>query len=126
MPDDTPQPRNAATILYEIGDGALLAELSREIHHTVQACERYALDAGNAGKGRVVLTLDFRAERNGTCAVLAAVTSKAPREKLAPSAMWVDPKTGNLIAENPRQKNLPFRDVNARTAAAAGEKDPTQ
>lgn len=109
-------PRSAAVILHELGDGSTLAELSAEIQRTVLACERYALDMGSAGKGKVVLTLDMRVEKNGTCAVRASVAAKVPRAVAPPAAMWVT-KGGNLSPENPRQAGLPFRDVNQRAEA---------
>lgn len=112
---DQEGPRSAAVILHELGDGSTLADFSAEIQRTVLACERYALDMGSAGKGKVVLTLDLRVEKNGTCAVRAAVTAKVPRAVAPPAAMWVT-KGGNLSPENPRQTGLPFRDINQRAA----------
>lgn len=114
------EPRSAAVLLHELGEGALLAQLSAEIQQTVNACQDYALNEGGSGKGRVTLTIDFAAEKNGTCAVRAAVTSKAPRQKLPPAAMWIS-KGGNLLVENPRQQKLALKDVNRRNDAAPKE-----
>jgi hypothetical protein len=110
---DREGPRSAAVLLHEIGDGALLALLSNEIQTVVNACQDYALAEGAPGTGEITLKLAFKAEKNGTCAVRAEVKSKAPRAKLPPAAMWIS-KGGNLLVENPRQKNLEFRDVNQR------------
>ena len=113
---DREEPRSAAVLLHEIGDGALLALLSAELHTVVNACQDYALSEGAPGTGEIVLKLAFKAEKNGTCAVKSEVKSKAPRAKLPPAAMWIS-KGGNLLVENPRQKDLPFRDVNRRADA---------
>ena len=112
----TEAPRSFAVLLHELGDGSLLALLSAELQDVVGKCQDFALDQGSPGLGEVTLKLSFKAERNGTCAVKSAVTSKAPRAKLPPQGLWIS-KGGNLLTENPRQAKLEFRDVSAPAAA---------
>ena len=110
------EPRSFAVLLHELGEGSLLSLLSAELQEVVSKCQDYALNEGAVGKGKVVLELDFAAEKNGTCAVRSTIKSKAPRPKLPPAAMWIS-KGGNLLIENPRQQRLALKDVNKRGEA---------
>lgn len=108
-------PRSFAVLLHEIGDGALLAHLSAELHDMATKCHDFALSEGADGRGELTLKLKLRVIKNGTASLSTDVTTKAPRAKLPPAGLWIS-KGGNLLTENPRQTALKFREVKAPDA----------
>jgi hypothetical protein len=115
------------------GFGPLLAALEEGSLHedaSVQLRDLNAklmLHAEHYGKGVGLITLKIKltASRGGSVDIDGDVTTKAPKAVRSRSVMWFT-KGGNLSAKNPRQQELPLRDVSAPKTAEVGaeEKKP--
>lgn len=115
--------RGFSVFLASIGEGQLHAELSETLRDSVKQLEAHALDFGKA-KGELNLKLKISIDREGGMVVIAPeVTTKIPKPARRAGVFWVD-KTGNLIAENPRNKQLPLRAVNPAPVAEVATPEP--
>ena len=115
--------RGFGVFIASIGEGQLHAELSETLREAVKSLEAHALDFGRA-KGEMNLKLKISIDREGGMVVVAPeVTTKIPKPARRAGVFWID-KTGNLIAENPRNKQLPLRAVNAPPVAEVKPQEP--
>ena len=109
MPDqqavDLDQVKPFGQFLHEQRNGALHDDLSRSLVELVQAC----VETGKKGS----LTLKVIVSPNDdeeTLQVVDDVVVKAPKHTTKPALFFFD-KDGNLLRRDPRQAELPLREV---------------
>jgi hypothetical protein len=108
--------RAFGVMLNTLGEGAVQAEATEQLHDLVK---HLLLDAnhGGSGKGKLTITLNLKAEREGTVAITSSVDVKAPKLALPKSTYWTTAQ-GNLTEHNPKQVKLPLREVPQPAQAA--------
>lgn len=101
--------RSANQVLQHIDNGRLAAELTEEIRSMVGDLTNAKMEGAKTPKGKVVVTLDFALEE-GEIELrhdLKVTKPKLPRRR---TLLWATPDN-NLCARDPRQEQLPLRDV---------------
>lgn len=92
--------RPATDVIRDIRFGELLDEFSDELNTVVTAVE-------STGKpGSITLTLKFKPSSSGAIEVTDDVKTKIPMLAKGSSLFFATPE-GNLVRDNPRQKQLP-------------------
>ena len=114
MNEDQATPRSFAVFLTQCRDGALHGESSAQLSKLLTEMKRVAQSAGKA-KGVLTLTLGFELE-DGVVEVTGDVKIKEPKLPTGRAVFWLD-ESNHLVQQNPRQINLPIRDVSAPSAA---------
>lgn len=105
--DSAGQTRPFADILLALNRGKTHAELSTGIQQLVAAVE------DTQKKGSISLTIQVSpAKVEGCLEVTEIVTVKSPSHNRAASLFYAD-DDHNLVREDPRQMQLPLRDVTA-------------
>jgi hypothetical protein len=104
-------PRNFGVFLANMEEGGFMADLSTELQRANADLAKHAEHHGKA-KGAITVVVELAYESNGTVEVRGEIKTKLPKSKRARSMFW-DLGDGNLSNENPKQKSLPFREVNA-------------
>lgn len=119
-------PRAFSVILGELEDGALHAELSRQLRELVAAISTHA-EQYTRGSGSLTFTLRLTKERGGPIAVDCDVATKAPKAARARSHFW-ETKGHNLTPNDPRQQKLPLREVRdpSREVREPGAEQPVR
>lgn len=112
--------RQFARFLMLIDDGELHEETSRVLKEANSELARRADQDGKA-RGRITLTMEITHERGGIVVVVGDCVSKLPRPKPAKSVFWRAPTGGYLSAKNPKQLDLPIREVPQAPREAAIE-----
>lgn len=103
--EDRPQTKPFATFLQEQRGGALHAELSDELAAVVSACMEHERS------GELTLTVKVSPNKDGeTLTLVDSVKAKKPEAAQRPSIFFTD-SHGNLSRRNPRQPELPLREV---------------
>ena len=100
--------RSITDTLRLLQGGAFLDLCSDKLAEVVKAVD----ETGKAGK--VTITLDLK-RASGAIEIIAKVTNKAPEEKADSDLLWPTVE-GNLSQENPTQRKLDLRQVEAPTA----------
>lgn len=113
---DTPT-RTFAQFLAEAEDGELHADLSNQLRDIVAELTDAAANNGGKAAGLLTLKLGFACD-GGVIEVKADYTVKLPKQRRAKSVFWATPEN-NLTRRNPRQAELPLRDVSAPTRTLA-------
>jgi hypothetical protein len=100
------QVRPFADVLRDLGKGHVSDEMSVMLNELVQAVRDYGR------KGTLTLTVDVMPVKGNTemLAVAAQVTSKPPKSDPV-SAIFYATSEGNLVRDDPRQMDLPLREV---------------
>lgn len=88
--------------------GTLSEELTKKLHELTQSCT----ETGRAGS--ITLTLALKPGKGGQVEVFDDVKVKLPKEERGSSIMFATVE-GNLQREDPRQKKLDLRSVDADT-----------
>ncbi|GAB5541342.1 MAG: hypothetical protein SangKO_011020 [Sandaracinaceae bacterium] len=109
--------RSFTRALEMVADGDLVIDASAELFELNQALRREARIRRVAVKGTFTLKLQLVVEPNGPVEIHPSITTKRADRKTARGLLWLTPG-GNLTAENPRQQNLPLREV------AMGDDEP--
>jgi hypothetical protein len=107
---DTAIARSFGQFLAEVEDGDLHADLSTTLRDLVAGLHDAAVAGNGRAAGRLTLTLDFKTD-GGAIDVASDIATKLPKAKRSRSVFWATPEN-NLTRRNPRQADLPFRDVN--------------
>lgn len=104
-------PRSFGVILQKVADGAAEAELSRELFALTKILKDEARTTTGKVKGSITLKLNLEADGDdGLVKVGFDVSVKAPKPVRKNGHFWFT-QGGNLTAEAPKQKKLPFQDV---------------
>lgn len=114
-------PKSFAVILGQCDDGQLLVELSTKLQTLNAALARHA-EHFNTARGSLTLKLSLAVDSKGTTAIVADVAVKEPKTVRPGSIFWLD-AANNLENKNPRQLEMPLRDVNANRETRDVETD---
>lgn len=114
--DGAAPPKSFAVILGQCEDGLLLPDLSEKLQALSRALAVHAESFGKAS-GSLTLTMRLLVEANGTTRIDTAVAVKEPAPARPASMFWQDPKSANLLNENPKQQRLPLHEVKPRQEA---------
>lgn len=103
--------RSFASLIATLEDGDLSNDLSDQVREIVAALNDAVANQGGKPKGTLVLKLDFVLD-SGVIETKADVKVTKPKQNRRKTVMYATP--GNhLSRKNPKQQELPFRDVNA-------------
>jgi hypothetical protein len=108
--DDVGQVRPFAAVLQDINNGAVADQLAHDVQNLVQTVRQFGR------KGKLTVTLEV-APRKGNAAALnltARRDLKLPQEEPVESVFFAD-TDGNLLRDDPRQPQLPLRELNRTT-----------
>lgn len=108
--------RSFGTFIAEVEDGELHADLSRQLQTLIAELHEGRAVGQARATGKLTVTFDFILA-DGVVEVRADIVSKTPKRPRGRSIFWVTPEN-NLSRRNPRQPDLPFRDVNAASGPA--------
>lgn len=116
-PAAAPQVRPFAAVLQEQRSGGLHSELSEQLAAVVAAV------AEHGKPGSVMVTLNVKpSEMPGAIVVSDDVKAKVPQPD-KPASLFYSDDHGNLSRRDPRQPELPLREVAAGEIAAPIEKE---
>jgi hypothetical protein len=111
VPEEAPERKPFAAFLREQRRGALHSELSEKFAELVAACQTY--EKG----GTLTLQIKVKPSKDGeTVQISDQLTLKVPEADRSPSVFFTDGR-GNVSRSNPRQDELPLREVSAPAAA---------
>jgi len=102
--------RNFGTFVADVEDGELHTELTKAVREIVAELHNVAMDQGGSPKGALSITLGFKLDR-GVIEVESAVKTTLPKRRRQRSIFYAT-ADNNLTRRNPRQAELPLRDVN--------------
>lgn len=105
------QVRSFGTFIAEVEDGELHSDLTRAMQALIADLHDGRTIGQARASGKLTVTFDF-VLADGVVEVRADIVSKTPKRPRGRSIFWVTPEN-NLSRRNPRQPDLPFRDVNA-------------
>jgi len=105
-------PRSFSVFLQSLADGDAHGELGAELQSLVQAVRAQAEYRRKAVAGTLTFTLKVAGTETGMMTVGYEIKAKPPKLKTAESVFWTT-KGGNLTPSNPKQPELPIRDVSA-------------
>lgn len=105
-PVAAPPARTFGTLLGEVEDGRLHAELTDKLRDLVASLSEIP---GGKGSGSLSVTLTLKMDQ-GIVEIVPEVKLKTPKAARGRSLFWATPEN-NLTRNNPNQPDLPFRDV---------------
>ena len=103
-------PRSFAHFFQSLDGGEANVCASVDLHKLSSALRDEAKRRRSAVKGTLTLTLELKCDEAGTVEANYTTKIKEPVRKSSKSIFWLT-KGGNLTPENPRQQNLPLREV---------------
>lgn len=109
-----PPARSFSTFLQECESGYLHQECSEQLRELIAELSNRIQDGAKAAKGKLVLSFDFSVA-DGVVEVRPKLEIKMPNQPRPRSIFWATPEN-NLTPQNPKQQNLPFRDVSGNSA----------
>jgi hypothetical protein len=109
--------RSFSTLVSDLEDGHLHADLSREVQDIVGELNNAFANVGGKPKASLTLKLDFTLEDGGIITIAADTKKVLPRTVRARTFMYATPEN-NLTRRNPRQPELPLHDVNSEREPA--------
>lgn len=116
--------RSFTRFIDQLAYGEVQGELSEDLHDLISTLQKDASMHQSKAKGALTLKLDIEVDDRGVATVKPLITVKKPKSRRSPATMWVT-AGGNLTPQNPRQQELPLREVtgntNERREAAARE-----
>jgi hypothetical protein len=104
--------RSFARTLEQVDDGHGVVDMSIELQKLMQNLLEHAQRTQSDAKGVYSLKLGFSVAPNGITNIGYEVSVKTPKRKTGKTTMWLT-AGGNLSVSNPRQQNLPLREVEA-------------
>ena len=110
---DTGALRSFTQLLAAIEDGELHRDLSVALTDIVAALADHIRDVGGKPRAKLTLTLAFATD-GGVFEIAADIKVATPTRARARSIFWATPDN-YLSRLNPRQQQLPFRDVSLST-----------
>lgn len=112
-----PPTRTFAQFIADAEDGRFVPHASDRMTEMLAKTEEVAGLNGGTAKCKMVVTFEFKME-GGVVETTAEITTKVPKLKRGKSVWWLTPE-GNLTRSNPKQSELPLRDVSAPSATVA-------
>lgn len=113
-PDDRATTKPFTQFIAEQRRGALHTELSDQLAELVHAC----LETGKKGKLALTISVAPIKDADGTVSITDDVKLTAPKPDAKPSIFFTD-EQGNLSRQDPRQVELPLREVPGGRAETA-------
>lgn len=107
---EAPAPRSFTVWLAKLADGEADSNLAYELQQLMQRLDEEAHTRNGRVKGKINLKLNFSVDETGIVGVGYEIDVKAPPRKTSPAVYWLD-RQSNLVEKNPRQQDLPLRDV---------------
>ena len=111
---------NLATLLDTLEDGQLRVDLEKALAEIIVAMNQKVQDHGGVATAALGIALKFKLD-SGAVEVEADFKAKLPEQQRHRTILWTT-ADNKLTKANPRQQQLPFRDVN-KPATFAGEGD---
>ena len=106
MPDlQHNKPRPFIDTLRTVEYGHLLDELTEVQHEVVEAVNK------TGKQGQITIVLKYKQETEGQIRIEADIKDKVPQQARGGTLFFLTPE-GNLDQNDPRQSNLPLRNVN--------------
>jgi hypothetical protein len=97
-------PRSFAWFLQQVGDGSLHHELTNELRAIAEAMNEYVQEYRGIPKAKLVLTLDFKLNKQAF-EISGGFKTTKPKAPAAGAVMWTD-KSNNFTQQHPNQMNL--------------------
>jgi hypothetical protein len=113
--EDGPRVRPFAEFLQQQRRGALHGELSEQLHELLQAVK----ETGKAGALTVRIDIKPAAKGNAEQVVVSDTSSVKKPQAARPESVFFLDDDGNLSRSDPRQTELPLREVNRPAATDA-------
>lgn len=115
---------NLSTLLDTLEDGKLRVDLEKALAEIIVALNQKVTDHGGTATAGLAIALKFKLD-HGAVEVDADFRAKLPEQARHRTILWTT-ADNKLTKANPRQQQLPFRDVNKETPFAnSGEDDET-
>lgn len=102
--------RDFAVLLSQLSGGELRDEVNEKVLSTMATLFEHAKLTNRKAKGSVSLKVEFEVEPNGLATILGDVDTKVPKPLRSTDHFYTD-EGGGFCRNNPRQMNLPIRDV---------------
>lgn len=102
--------RNFLVFLRELANGAAVNELSYQLHKLTTTMQEEACAQQKEVRGGLTLQINVVADEQNQAEIGFTVAIKVPSRKTPRSLMFLT-KGGNLTIKNPRQQELPLRQV---------------
>ena len=99
-----------STFIQRVEGGQLHADLSRELPEVMAKLSNHVRDHGGSAAGKIKIEFAFTL-KDGVIEVTGNFDVTTPKDKRGRSLFWLTPEN-NLTERNPKQGDLPFRDVN--------------
>lgn len=103
-------PRNFGVVLSEIDGGACIAELGEKLQEVVNATAEKAAATMRKASGELTIKLLLKTDEKGRVELGWDAKPKLPAPVRSKTMFYVT-DGGNLSPTNPKQPNLPFREV---------------
>ena len=100
------------TLVSTLEEGQLHADLTRQLQEIVATLNNQVMEHGGSPTAALGLALTFKLE-NGAIDIHAEIKAKLPKEPRPRTICWTTPDN-QLTRKNPKQQELPFRDVNVK------------
>lgn len=105
-----PDPQSFALWLADMGKGEFHAECSEAKQALVVECESAAREsAPRTVKGAMTITFGFAVDDAGAVVVTSDIKIKHPVRVRGVNRFYA--KSGNLVKNDPRQMDMPFREI---------------
>ena len=111
---DPDEARTFSAFLSRVEDGEFAVELSDHVRDIVATLHDVQRDVGGKPSATITITLGFKLE-DGMVEVRADAKVKKPKVVRPRSMFWASPNN-NLTGRNPKQRELPLRQVLADAA----------
>jgi len=105
--------RSFSALVGVVEDGQLNNDLDQAVVDLVGTIQDAANSRNGKAKGRITVTIDMATD-GGIITVSSDYAIKKPKVARANSVFWATPDN-RLSRRNPKQSELPLRDVNAPT-----------
>ena len=109
--------REFTILLAELNGGAIRDELGETLAGSVFTLHEQATATCSKRKGKITLALSLTVEPSGAVRIDAEVVTKMPTPPRASDHFFVQ-RGGALTRKNPRQQELPLREVTPLAAPA--------
>lgn len=113
MEQDQPEPqvpRSFARFIDNLADGDCERDCATELFELLAVLRREADSAGGVAKGALTLKLSFEVSIRDEVEVKYEIVAKEPLPIRPKGHVWLD-RNGQVVFQNPRQRDLPFREV---------------
>lgn len=102
--------RSLAVLITELDAGQFHRDGSEDLYRLSRAIGALCDEGFDRVKGKLTLTLVFTGRRDGKMEILPDIKVTAPKKERVQTIRWLN-KLGQLEKSDPRQQELPLRDV---------------